>query len=545
MRWLLPRVLLERVSYRLILVAALLGVASAVANVGTAALVHATLAHRLETTQARLGLLVAVAVQAIASYASQALMVRAAVTTISSLRLEISRKILQLPLQQLESLGGPEVLGVLIGDVQGLRATVFTMQGALVSLCTLVGCFGYLIWLSLPATLILLAVAATGWIVAMRFQARGERLHFAARAEESTLFGHLASLVQGAKELKLNASHAEEFLREDVAPTARQIADLQIGSQLSWIRQQLTSQLAFMVALAVLLVGPRWTDNAPTQTAFVVTLLFMAAPTALLATWFPEIAKANVFFRKIEALGVQMKTNGVATGPVALPIDERIELVGVSHRYRADTESGDRAFVLGPLNLSVRRGEILFIVGGNGSGKSTLAKILSGLYWPESGSLHVDGRPVDEAQQGAYCANFSAIFSDFHIFERLFDPDAERIEQAQGYLRRLGIHHRVRIEGTRMVTSGLSAGQRKRLALVRGYLENRAVYVFDEWAADQDPSWKELFYLELLPELRRRHKAVVVISHDDRYFDVADRTVKLEEGQIIPASTSARSSPSG
>jgi putative ATP-binding cassette transporter len=81
-------------------------------------------------------------------------------------------------------------------------------------------------------------------------------------------------------------------------------------------------------------------------------------------------------------------------------------------------------------------------------------------------------------------------------------------------------------------TVDLSQGQRKRLALMTAYLEDRPIYLFDEWAADQDPVFKEVFYLALLPELKARGKTVIVISHDDHYFHVADRILKLDYGKI-------------
>ncbi|SDM20561.1 putative ATP-binding cassette transporter [Franzmannia pantelleriensis] len=71
------------------------------------------------------------------------------------------------------------------------------------------------------------------------------------------------------------------------------------------------------------------------------------------------------------------------------------------------------------------------------------------------------------------------------------------------------------------------------------YLEDRPFLVFDEWAADQDPLFKEVFYREVLPELKRMGKAVLVISHDDRYFPLADRLVRLESGKLRLAEPSA------
>ena len=82
-------------------------------------------------------------------------------------------------------------------------------------------------------------------------------------------------------------------------------------------------------------------------------------------------------------------------------------------------------------------------------------------------------------------------------------------------------------------TTRLSRGQRKRLALVTAYLEDRPIYLFDEWAADQDPLFRRVFYQRLLPELKRRGKTVVAVTHDDRYFDAADQLIKLEEGKVV------------
>jgi len=60
------------------------------------------------------------------------------------------------------------------------------------------------------------------------------------------------------------------------------------------------------------------------------------------------------------------------------------------------------------------------------------------------------------------------------------------------------------------------------------------VYLFDEWAADQDPVFKKVFYTQLLPELKARGKAVLVISHDERYFGAADRVIRLDYGKLAP-----------
>jgi putative ATP-binding cassette transporter len=209
-----------------------------------------------------------------------------------------------------------------------------------------------------------------------------------------------------------------------------------------------------------------------------------------------------------------------------------LELVNVTYPYhKADT---DDYFVLGPINLQINRGESVFLVGGNGSGKSTLAKILTGLYSPKSGEVVLDGARICDTNRDWYRQHFSAIFSDFHLFSKLLGVDHPHLDRkAEYYLDKLKLVGKVSVDQGRLSTLKLSQGQRKRLALLTSYLEDRLIYLFDEWAADQDPVFKDLFYTEILPDLKQSDKTVIVISHDDRYFHLADKLVKLEDGKVF------------
>src|SRR5207248_1747016 len=189
-------------------------------------------------------------------------------------------------------------------------------------------------------------------------------------------------------------------------------------------------------------------------------------------------------------------------------------------------------FRLGPIDLSLARGELVFVAGGNGSGKTTLAKLLVGLYAPADGEVRLNGRPVGDREQ--YRQLFSAVFANGHLFDRLLGVQAAELADGAGdYLTRLELGHKVRVEGGKFSTTDLSQGQCKRLALLTAYLEDRPVYVFDEWAADQDVHYREIFYTRLLADLIARGKTVVVISHDDRYYHLGDRIVKLESGKLV------------
>ena len=213
------------------------------------------------------------------------------------------------------------------------------------------------------------------------------------------------------------------------------------------------------------------------------------------------------------------------------PSWDSLELVGVQHTYRRENE--EEEFSLGPIDLSLRPGELVFITGGNGSGKTTLAKLLVGLYIPQQGEIRLDGQTITDERRDNYRQLFSVVFSDFYLFENLLGLSHFNIDtKAQDYLAKLQLDRCVQIKDRTLSTLELSQGQRKRLALLTAYLEDRPIYLFDEWAADQDPQFKEIFYFELLGRLKEAGKTVIVISHDDRYYHVADRVLKLNYGLI-------------
>jgi putative ATP-binding cassette transporter len=208
------------------------------------------------------------------------------------------------------------------------------------------------------------------------------------------------------------------------------------------------------------------------------------------------------------------------------------ELKQVTYTYRHE-DSPDE-FTLGPIDLSIPAGELLFITGGNGSGKTTLAKIIVGLYPPETGSIQYNGVSVTDQNRDTYRQLFSVVFSDFFLFESLLGMSgADLDERARTYLSDLQLDHKVKIQGGMLSTTRLSQGQRKRLALLTAALENRPVFFFDEWAADQDPAFKEIFYFNILADLKAHGKTVIVISHDERYYGVADRIVHMESGCLV------------
>lgn len=103
------------------------------------------------------------------------------------------------------------------------------------------------------------------------------------------------------------------------------------------------------------------------------------------------------------------------------------------------------------------------------------------------------------------------------------------------------VKRQVSIENGRLSDVRYSQGQRKRLALLMAVSEKRGCLLLDEWAADQDPRFRKFFYRELLPLLKQQGVTVVAITHDDRYFDMADRLFKMDSGRLIQLNVDEKS----
>ena len=279
-----------------------------------------------------------------------------------------------------------------------------------------------------------------------------------------------------------------------------------------------------------------------TLTGFTLVVLYIRNPITSLVNSVPPLRNAMVSFDKIigtdipmdQGIGTFLKEHEPAKETVFQPEPFSVlSLRGVTHKFYREREESH--FTMGPIDLDIRAGELIFFIGGNGSGKTTLAKLITGLYRPTNGEILVDGKVIDDAVLGAYRQRFTAVFTDFYVFGQLMGLDDERAdldERANVLLEKLHLSHKVTIENGRLSTTELSTGQRKRLALLTAFLEDRPIYLFDEWAADQDPEFRDVFYTHLLPELKARGKTVLAISHDDRYFGIADRIVKLADGRI-------------
>jgi putative ATP-binding cassette transporter len=357
------------------------------------------------------------------------------------------------------------------------------------------------------------------------------------REEWDAMYKGFHGVIVGTKELKLNRKRREAFLSEQLEPAAAGLRDYGLKGNAISMAVSNWGQILFFIFIGLLLFAGSSliAIDAQVLIGYTLAVLFLITPLTMLLSQVPAMERAYLAAERIEELGFSLN----ATKPESLAASShgekpwsRLDLIDVTHSYRQENATDE--FQLGPVNLTLYPGELIFLIGGNGSGKTTLVKLLMGLYEPESGEIRLDNKPVTMADRDDYRQQFSAVFFDFYLFERLFGIEADDLDgESQKYLDLLQLSHKLTVKNGQLSTIDLSQGQRKRVALLNAYLEDRPIYIFDEWAADQDPTFKQVFYYHILPELKARNKVVVVISHDDRFFNVADTLMIMEEGELL------------
>lgn len=516
-------------------VAALL---SGACNAALIALVNTTLHRRDPSTAALVGAFVALGLGKVGSnFISQAMLANFSQGAISELRRDLIRKILAVPLRALEEIGAPRVLVALTDDVFNITQALLAIPLVCVNVAMLLCGAAYLGWLSWQILLMLCALIVFGAVGYRLIVRSAFRFLNQAREEEDKLFRSFRALTEGIKELKLHRRRRGAFFTENIQATTEEYQRHNVAAEVRFISAQSWSHLLYfaLIGLIVFLVPALFPLDSKTLTGYVLTTLYLMGPLAGVMGSFSLFGRANVALQKVQSLGFSLAEKAAEDCSVGKAgremLFERLELREVTHSYHREMD--DSHFVLGPINLTFRPGELVFLVGGNGSGKSTLAKIITGLYTPESGEIRLDGEPITNQNRDDYRQVFSAVFADFYLFDNLLGLTGTDLDsQARQYLELLHLKQKVKVQNGALSTTAVSQGQRKRLALLTAYLEDRPFYLFDEWASDQDPQFKDVFYTQLLPELKRRGKSVLVITHDDKYFGLADRLIKLDYGKV-------------
>ncbi|MFT4065556.1 cyclic peptide export ABC transporter [Paraburkholderia sp.] len=461
---------------------------------------------------------------------------------VAALRKDISARIVCAPVDAIERYRIHRLLSTLNSDVETISAFTFNFPSYAVALAVTIGCVVYMIGLS-PVLFVVAAVAiVAGALINQYALSQWQRHYKGVRAAQDELQKQYRAITEGAKELRINRDRRFNVYGVLLSGAADQVADLKIRAMRLFYGANATGAMLFFIVIGlILLCQQRLGVPGGVVSGFVIVLLYVRGPVETLVGGLPLWSQASVSFQRVGELSAQFTNRETRlldnAVPRPLPEVRSIELAGATWAF---TQSeGQAPFRMGPLDLKIEGGETLFVIGENGSGKTTLIKLLLGLYVPDRGEILLNGEPVGADARDDYRQLFSAVFSDYYLFDDLVVRDPALLARAGTYLEQLEIAHKVQIADGAFSTIDLSTGQRKRLALIHAMLEQRPIMMFDEWAADQDPTFRRVFYTEFLPELKRQGKTLIVVSHDDRYFNVADRVIRLEGGRIVQSAAGA------
>jgi putative ATP-binding cassette transporter len=454
---------------------------------------------------------------------------------LGALRVRIADKIRRSDLRTLEQVGSGDIYATLAQDINHLPQNFPLIVTAAQSVFLLIFCLLYIASVSLISFAVVAGAIGLGMALFFRRRAALKRVMATVHAREAEMLESLTHFTEGFQEVRLNADRNDALFRRFGAITD-DLESVIVGVGSRWVVVVMFSN-AFLYALlgTVILVLPRFFHGYTDVVYKVVAAsIFCVAPLNAVIFVAPLYDAASVGLAHVFALEKRLEEGAVgedAGSDAPSPKDFRkIEFVDAKFSYR-DAE-GNVTFTTGPWSITIERGETLFLIGGNGSGKSTLMKLLSGLYVLDSGTILVDGLQVDGNSLLRYRELFSGVFSDFHLFRQLYGLEGLEEETVQAAIARMELSGKVEYKAGSFSTVDLSTGQRKRLALIASLLEDREIYLFDEWAADQDSHFRAIFYNEILPDLKRRGKTILAVTHDAQYWHVSDRQITMDLGTL-------------
>lgn len=463
----------------------------------------------------------------------QSKLIRLTFDIVFDLRMKMLEKIFYTSYEKFEKIATGRVFATLNGDTGQIGGSANMLITLITSIITTIGVFIYMSTIALWATLLTVGIISViGGIYYVVSQKT--RVYFdQARDTQNVYMGLLNGMNDGFKELSLQYNKRKEY-KKDVEASCDEFCGKTTKALIKFVNAFLVGESLLLLVLGILGFGvPKAFPEISTMTllSFIMVLLYLIGPINGILRSIPGIMQIRIAWERVTEFLKEIPAN---VDPADIDkLDHNVshfdymEAKDVYFEYETDDER--ESFTVGPIDFQARKGDIIFIIGGNGSGKTTLAKLLTGLYLPQKGRVVLDGKDINNYQLGEY---FSVVFSDYHLFEKLYNVDLTgREEEVLEYLRLLKLDDKVVLENNTFSTLELSGGQKKRLALLQCYLEDRPIYLFDEIAADQDPEFRRFFYRDLLKRMKAKGKTVIAITHDDHYFDVADRIVKMDLGK--------------
>jgi len=456
--------------------------------------------------------------------------------TVRKVRLRLVDKIRHTELQFVDRKGKGELYARIVQDTELIAlSSPYLLSLFETALSTVVVLF-YMAYISITGFVLALTGMIIMNIIFFSHHIRIKENLRKARAKEGDFTDAINDTISGFKEIRVNTRKNNDLFA-DIKVLAKESERLKTEAEISNNKNIVsTIVLTLMVLAIIVFIVPVFSNgHNEVVTELVAATLLILGMSGLATRYIHSITRSNVAVENLERLEAELDSFGTYAAVDARDIIEdfrEIALRSVTFQYNRKVD--EKSFTVGPIELDIRQGEVLFIVGGNGSGKSTLMKLLTGLYYPlAGGSITLDDTILTRTNYQTYRELFSVIFTDFHLFKKLYGLEPVDEQQVRHLLKEMDIHKKTDFIDGRFTRIDLSTGQRKRLAYIASLLGDKPIYLFDEWAADQDPVFRKYFYIKFLEDLRKMKKTVIAVTHDDRYFDRADRVIKMEDGQVV------------
>ncbi|GAF62057.1 LOW QUALITY PROTEIN: putative ATP-binding component of a transport system [Psychrobacter sp. JCM 18903] len=486
----------------------------------------------------------------VTTFVSQYALTRLGHQFVYELRTKLVKQIIDTKVPQIDHLGSARLLASLSSDIQSITVAFVRMPELVQGVILSVGVALYLGWLSLPLLLIVMFwIAMTIWISTILVKHVYTHLR-ELREINDLLYEDYQSIIDGRKELALNQHRAEKLYKDDFLNHAKSYQNRVIKSDTYHLSAVNWSNIMMFAAIGVVFAVSNYLAiPMGIATTFSLTILFMQSPILHAVGAYPTLQTAQVALDKIQSLELAeyqptfttdiVVNNWQSYHSMILAI---VMQVTIPLQMRRSKKMSMLAIILKSVNLTLKRGDVVFLIGANGSGKSTLAKIITGIFTPSIGAVKIDSQLVDSENNADYRQLFSAIFSDQHLFKQLIGREGQQPDEAlvNTWLHKLNLQDKVSVTDNQLSTDKLSQGQRKRLAMLIAVAEQKDLLLLDEWAADQDPAFRRVFYQTLIPELKALGKTLFIISHDDGYFEHADRLLLMKEGRLLELNAEER-----
>lgn len=456
---------------------------------------------------------------------------------VRGVRVRFSDKIRKSELQIVENLGKGEVYTKVAQETSQISQSAILIANACQESIMLVFCLFYICYLDKPAFFItVVSIAIAVYIYSIHEKSIVAEMKNLAK-KEGRLLDSLSHIIDGFKEIRMNTQKSNDLFND----FKEKAVDSEVSKtkiSVKFATDIMFSHVFFYTLICIIIfILPQFIHNGEGKVIkLTAALLFIIGPLEMIVAAVPVFMRSNIALKNLQDLEDTLDLH--------LPEEENFGTIDQnlfanfkaiqfkSYAFSYLAPNGAPSFTVGPFDIDIKRGETIFFVGGNGSGKSTVMKLLTGLYPKSSGFLKLDQTEVTTANRNAFRNLFACVFTDFHLFDRFYGIENVNAEYANQLISDMDLKDKTRFENGRFTSINLSTGQKKRLALIIAIMEDKQIYVFDEWAADQDPHFRKHFYEVILKDLKAKGKTILAVTHDDKYFGHADRLIKLNYGEM-------------